>query len=709
MAQSGLVGKPLYNQVIYNYGTVSSIEGKYHLKLAGIGFLLARDPYTGRHTYGRDQAPTFVNKFGAGDPTYRDSSFFPHWAQINWKNGSKQDDFDDEGKFKTSKNINVTDETKLKLSYLLSTLSLAAGSVDVTCWAIDYSDSNKVYVGCSNGHVWYNDGSWHDAGDVSAVGGGTAGRRVNCLLFSKIGLNGARAAGSGQIYAGVGTPAGTGGKNAAQLYRYDGTWASAATFAGSDSVLALCEFNGAVYASLGGTGLIQSTTAANLASGWATSKDIDYPGYMYSLIVYNGRLYAGGGSPENTPGSSGNYLGTLYTFDGFAWEEVFPFTHTVIRSMCVYDNLLFIGTVHGHLYVYNRATVDLLYEMPTGTGIFDMKVYDDKLYMAVCYNSTTNSEEAVYIFDRAGTTRMHLDSNIKPYSMIVVGDELWIGGKDGGVAYKIDKTKYNADGELQSSYFNANLPNIDKTWFDVSVEVDSLPADTTVAIYYKTDESDAAWTKIDETTSDGTKLAIFAFPAGVSSKKLSWKITLATTTNTVTPTVRKVLIRYVIQPDFKYLWRFKVVCPDNLAWLDDTIPFSKLTSSTLANVSTITLDDTGGFPDPAGEKMYAVITDDETGTMNEFYYTGITGSTLTGCGGIGVNTIAGSKTFTVSIAGRHFHRKLLELKQRKAIIDFIDIDNIVYRVLMHDYSEEGWAINTTDGLENDVAVTLLQA
>ena len=239
MGKFGQYAKPQYNEVPYGYssGVVTSVEGKYHIKIEGIGFILTHDVRSGRHNYGRDQAPTFVSKFGSGDPTYRDSSFFPHWVQLNWRNGAKQEEWDDEGRFNASQNIDVTVETKATLSKLLSTLSLAAGAdVDVTCMAIDESDSRKVFIGCSNGHVWRYSAGWSDLGDITTTGGGTAGRRINCLLFSKVGLNGARATGAGQIYAGIGTP-GTAGK--AEILRYDGTWASAKAFTDGDAVTSM--------------------------------------------------------------------------------------------------------------------------------------------------------------------------------------------------------------------------------------------------------------------------------------------------------------------------------------------------------------------------------------------------------------------------------------------------------------------------------------
>lgn len=704
MANSGQYGQPLYNEAVYNAGSVASVDNKYHMKLAGIGFILARDPFSGRHTFGRDQAPTFVNKFGSGDPTYRDASFFPHWAQINWKNGGKQNDFDDEGRFKTSANVKVYQEKQITLSNLLTTLSLSAGSVDVTCFAIDYSDSNKVFAGTSNGHVWrYASGSWTDMGDIT-----TTTARINCLYFSKIGLNGSRSAGAGQIYAGSGTP----GTSTGKLHRYDGAWAVAKTFTGYDSVLALEEFGGEMYASLGGTAVIQKSSDANLAT-WTTSKDIDYPGYIYALKVYNNQLYAGGGSPENSP--TEKYKGTLYVNDGFTWSEVFPFTHTVIKSLEVYDNLLFIGTVHAQLYVYNRATVDLLFELTesgsSNNQISSMAVYKDHLYFTIAPVTSATGEEAVYIFDRAGISRISQDTaTIKPITLLVNGSDLWMGGFGSGVAYKMEGSTYVAEGYLQSSYFDANLPNIPKTWFDISLETVSLPASTSLEVYYKTDESDADFTLIDTTDTDGATLSIFGFPEGLTSTKISWKVVLKTSLNTNTPTVKKVLVRYVLQPDFRYLWKMKVACPDNVEWLDETQPVALLTASTALAASTITISDTGGFINPGttGERVWCVIENIGDGTLNEFSYTGISGQTLTGCVGITAHDIT-ANSFRVAIRGRHLHKKLLELKQRKAILSYVDIDTIRYRVLMHDYSEDGWVINTQDGLENDVSLTLLEA
>ena len=826
MAQSGQIGKPLFNQVPYNYGVVNSIEGKFHLKLAGIGFVLTHDPFSGRHNYGRDQAPAFVSKMGSGDPTYRDSSFFPHWVQLNWRNGAKQDEWDDEGRFLASKNLDVTKETKLTLSKLLSSLSLVAGDVDVTCWAIDYSDSRKVFAGTSSGHVWrLNGASWSDMGDITAVDGGQAGRRVNCLIFSKIGGSGDRSSNAGQIYAGVGTPAGAGGTNVAEIYRYDGAWKSATRFYQYDALTAFEEFNGEMYCAVGGVAIVKKTNSKNFASvtrpgaptaalvvtgsgnltngvykyrvsfvtaagetdlgtesnavtvnssnkqvtlssiptapaaasvtarkiyrtkadgssffllttisdnttatytdntadtslgtedftnkdnttAWATSKDIDYPGYIWDMTVYNQRLFVACGHPENTP--TAYQLGTLWSFDGYLWAEIAPFMGTALRSLCVYDNLLFVGTYHGQLYVYNRANIDLLYEMPEGNVIYDMTVFDDKLYMAVSFRDSDTSENAVYIFDRAGTHKAHQDSNIKPLSLLVYGDDLIIGSKGGGVAYKVNKTTYSATGELQSSYFNAALPNIDKVWFDVSIEMDALPSGCKLEFYYKTDESDAAWIKVDETSDTGKKLAKFAFADATYSKRLSYKIVLTTSDNTKTPTIRKVIIRYIVQPDFKYLWRFKVACPDNLEWLDGSSPTAPLTANTSENTDSVEVGDSAGFPDPSGEKMYAVIENTLTGEKNEIYYTGKSGNTLIGCGSVSSHNIADGG-WRVAIQGRHFHRKILELKQRKAIVEFVDIDSVVYKVLMHDYSEDGFVVNTAAGLENEVSISLLQA
>lgn len=95
--------------------SIIDLEGKYHIKLDTNGFIIPHAA-NGRFLYEKKPAPSFVNKTSSGDSSYRDASFWQFWAQINWRNGSKQERFDDGGKFWKSSNIDITQMEKVKLS-----------------------------------------------------------------------------------------------------------------------------------------------------------------------------------------------------------------------------------------------------------------------------------------------------------------------------------------------------------------------------------------------------------------------------------------------------------------------------------------------------------------------------------------------------------------------------------------------------------------
>ncbi|MCK9370693.1 hypothetical protein M0R04_12355, partial [Candidatus Dojkabacteria bacterium] len=86
---------------------MAALNSKYNIKIGNFGFILAKLVRAGRHAYSREESPSFVNKFSSGEPNYRDSTFFPHWVQLNWQNGFDQEFFEDGGKFYRSANIDI--------------------------------------------------------------------------------------------------------------------------------------------------------------------------------------------------------------------------------------------------------------------------------------------------------------------------------------------------------------------------------------------------------------------------------------------------------------------------------------------------------------------------------------------------------------------------------------------------------------------------
>lgn len=122
--------------------------GKYHIGIEGKGYILARNR-NGQPYYQKKKAPLFVNKFGSGDASYRDASFWQFWAQTNWRNGAKQLRLDDPGKFWKSQDVNVNQLDEITLSRALTSIGQTAAGTKVNAlanWRITQSWWNANYT-----------------------------------------------------------------------------------------------------------------------------------------------------------------------------------------------------------------------------------------------------------------------------------------------------------------------------------------------------------------------------------------------------------------------------------------------------------------------------------------------------------------------------------------------------------------------------------
>lgn len=118
-------------------------NSKYHIGLNSQGYIISQNR-NGVRYYQKRRAPTFVNKFGSGDSSYRDATFYQFFAQSNWRNGAKQLKFDDPGKFWKSSDVSTTESDKLTLSKSFVSAGITAANVTVNTmegWRADASTS----------------------------------------------------------------------------------------------------------------------------------------------------------------------------------------------------------------------------------------------------------------------------------------------------------------------------------------------------------------------------------------------------------------------------------------------------------------------------------------------------------------------------------------------------------------------------------------
>lgn len=505
--------------------------------------------------------------------------------------------------------------------------------------------------------------------------------------------------GTAKLYFAVGDPTSTSPNNA-KVFSFDGTtWVLVKTFTGTGSSSALClqSYNGKLYVGLAPTAQIYVTSDGTT---FTLSKDIDEPGnpgYVWDMEVYNGRLYACGGHPEYVV--TNNSQGFLWSFDEFTWTLVYDFSFTVIKCLRVYDNLLFLGSVDKKLFVYNTASMDKLLELPWDLSVNSMEVYDDKLAIGLGPTNSLTGEEGVYVFDRNGFHKAFVPGAVGINALFVARNQLLIGTTDTTI-YKASSTVYAASGTMQLSYFEASLPSIDKSWRSIIVHYEELPAGGSILLEYKTDESDAAWTTIGTADNVGTTSEEFIFDVDFYSRKISLRLTLSTSDTSVTPVVTVVDVKYIVFPDFKYLWKMKLACPDNIMWLDGTRPITTNTTAITLAQTTLPLTDASGFP----TKGRAVVVD--AGVEDEFTWTGKSTNTLTGVSGLLAHTDTG---LIVKMTAATMHKQILTLKQTKQYYTLTDIDGLEYTIHFNNYQAQDFVVNQTDGIENNVPITLLEA
>ena len=450
-------------------------------------------------------------------------------------------------------------------------LKTAAAANDTNyAWAADGSSptytSGTMAASTDGGTTW----SAVSAADAYfRLNGNTTS--INCMAVTSVG-------GTQKLYVGTGSQTGqTNGD--ARLISFDGTtWTLTKSFvtATESMILSMTEYtsNSKFYIAVGPQARVYETSDF---STFTLSKDINIPqnpGYPWAMKEYNRVLHVGGGSPEFLPAQF--YNGFLNVYDTTAWNILYPFDFTVIKSLEFYDAYLFMGSYHGHLYVYDTATLNPLFNFKDQYAfrveIKAMKYFDDRLYIALYPQESSNETNVgIWLFDRRGLSLAHTISGVTGYRCFtVVNGTLMVGTGDDGYVYKLNPNVYKTSGYYQSSYFDANLPSIDKLFNEVTIRHDPLAEGQSIVFYYKFKESDS-WTTLGTSDTVGAIQDTFSFASGTYAKKITLKGELVTTDTTATPKLTEVVMQYALYPERKWQWTMRLKAKKNLYLLDQTL------------------------------------------------------------------------------------------------------------------------------------------
>lgn len=181
---------------------MAALDGKYHIKIGSQGYILGRNR-NGLQYYEKKKAPAFVNKFGSGDSSYRDATFWQFFAQTNWRNGAQQLKWDDAGKFWKSENVNVNQLEKTTLSNkMISCGQTVAGSNVLVLESWRAGTSSDVFGDGSDGALTISSNTTEAPIDSSCSGtlGTTSLTATNASFAAgqKILIHQSRGTGAGQ-------------------------------------------------------------------------------------------------------------------------------------------------------------------------------------------------------------------------------------------------------------------------------------------------------------------------------------------------------------------------------------------------------------------------------------------------------------------------------------------------------------------------------
>jgi len=186
-------------------------------------------------------------------------------------------------------------------------------------------------------------------------------------------------------------------------------------------IYSMCVYNGKLYAGSGNSGIVYVFDGTT----WSTSYDSPEP-YIFSMCVYNGKLYAGSGNS-----------GIVYVFDGTTWSTSYDSPEAIIYSMCVYNGKLYAGSYSsGIVYVFDGTTWSTSYDSPE-VYILSMCVYNGKLYAG------SGNSGIVYVFDGTTWSTSYDSPEVYIFSMCVYNGKLYAGSYSSGIVYVFDGTTWS--------------------------------------------------------------------------------------------------------------------------------------------------------------------------------------------------------------------------------------------------------------------------
>lgn len=653
-------------------------KAKFHAALNGQGLILSGAP--DRLAYKCTQAPVYNARFGEGDRSYTDFSFWWFFAQTDWSGGFKDSlSWEDDAKFFQSTNIDAWSE--------VGAIKLSRRPVSDEDFTDDVISGVTADVA---GTVYNFIGSAEDAGGrprVWRAPGGT-GQTWTDLSTTTIDTNQnivSQILGrNGRLWV---FTVGLGATDV--VLTYDGTtWRDQSADINTDAVLtnqpqaSRCgvEYQGTIYI------FVDNSTNTQHALVKATVADPVVAG-AYSLVFEKTTV---AGVPVACAGYSGTIV-YLLNFSGYSelWQwNIAAATNTLLRTfkgttitnwgmgnklITELNGKLLITAPLNEIWQLDGATLSRIFTRDAFKRDILGNVGETSAYLGQgCVISDNKAWWGNLMYDGEHFYNTFQDSadgaSTVVYPLFVdASDRIWhTDSADDSILYVVDNAAASYKGTADQNYLifsNFDLVSgLDKLAYSVTLGFKKFASGQSIVVEYTTDELTAStsWTALG-TASHSVDGAVatqstFLFPVGTTFKKIWLRVKL-NGGGTNTPTLTDFVMQYYPVPVYKKLWALNINVGDEVKTLDGSLvattarelksvlEFAWWTKSVLdfqdvdyatnqldgalsaiavggtLTGLTITVDSTYDFP----EQGHLRIEDEEV------FYTGKTPTTFTGC------------------------------------------------------------------------------
>lgn len=554
-----------------------TVKGKFHLAIDGIGLLLSGAP--DRLAYQQQQAPIYGNRFAQGDRSYTDFSFWWYWTQTDFSGGIRHEEaWADDATYYSGEGVSTSEQPG---SVILAPSCTNTAGVTKTMAFTDYGEAGTTGAGnMLNLLVGRNstdqkmrivdmDNAGTAAWEDTAVG---ATEKINCCDSY---------GGDGKLIFGCKTI----GSGASKVKSFDGSSVSdiGAHTAGNGVYSIVCDpltakayiftLDGGIYSLPFG-----STTYTSKIATYPESLDATY----FSFGQLNGKgAWLAGDQIFFTMLANG--CSHLYSYDitnnvwvfHYAFGRGYSPMRLIVRDGNVY--LFGLNSTTRHLevwkYVPDAGTMALLHELGRvgdRTTLVANPVKDNNnIYFAVDDNSSDYEIWAIGRDDELWASISPPASYATTITMLSSTKEGYIGiVKDGAsgtnkfdtIIPTTSKTR-QASGVIYTSFFDADIPAIDKLFHSVLINFKKLASSQSVTVEYSTDNG-TTFTSLGSASNsvDGGTITskAFYFGASVVGKRIQLRFTLAGAGSTSTSSLEDFSVKFLPLPDYTKAWSVNV-------------------------------------------------------------------------------------------------------------------------------------------------------